>query len=38
MLVYSVGSKQSFDMIKVVRDKIMNESVSLVFTWYTTPY
>jgi hypothetical protein len=28
MLVYSVGSKQSFDMITVIRDKILNHLVS----------
>jgi GTPase SAR1 family protein len=28
MLVYSVGSKQSFEMISVIRDKILNHLVS----------
>jgi len=27
MLVYSVGSKQSFDMVTVIRDKILNHLV-----------
>lgn len=29
LLVYSVGSKQSFEMIRVIRDKILNHLVSL---------
>lgn len=28
MLVYSVGSQQSFDMVSVIRDKILNHLVS----------
>ena len=28
MIVYSVGSKQSFDMVRVIRDKILNHMVS----------
>ena len=27
MLVYSVGSKTSFEMVKVIRDKILNHLV-----------
>ena len=27
MLVYSVGSRQSFDMVTVIRDKILNHLV-----------
>lgn len=29
MLVYSVGSKQSFDMMTIIRDKILNHLVRL---------
>lgn len=28
MLVYSIGSRQSFDMITIIRDKILNHLVS----------
>lgn len=28
MLVYSVGSKQSFEMMRIIRDKILNHLVS----------
>lgn len=27
MLVYSVGSKQSFEMVRIIRDKILNHLV-----------
>lgn len=30
MLVYSVASKSSFDMCKIIRDKILDHTVSLV--------
>lgn len=30
MIVYSVGSKQSFEMVNIVRDKILNHLVSLM--------
>ena len=30
MIVYSVGSKQSFDMVTIIRDKILNHLVCLV--------
>lgn len=33
MLVYSVASRQSFDMIAIIRDKILNHLVSYAFTW-----
>jgi len=29
VLVYSVGSKQSFDMVRIIRDKILNHLVRL---------
>lgn len=29
MIVYSVGSKQSFEMVRIIRDKILNHLVSL---------
>ena len=29
MIVYSVGSRQSFDMVRTIRDKILNHLVSL---------
>lgn len=29
MIVYSVASRQSFDMVKVIRDKILNHLVSI---------
>jgi hypothetical protein len=29
MLVYSVGSKQSFEMVRVIREKILNHLASL---------
>ena len=28
MIVYSVGSKQSFEMVNIIRDKILNHLVS----------
>ena len=28
MIVYSVGSKASFDMVRIIRDKIVNHIVS----------
>ena len=28
MLVYSIGSKQSFEMMSIIRDKILNHLVS----------
>jgi hypothetical protein len=28
MIVYSVGSKQSFEMCRIIRDKILNHLVS----------
>lgn len=31
MLVYSVASKQSFDMIRILRDKILSHLVCIVF-------
>lgn len=31
MIVYSVGSKQSFEMVRIIRDKILNHLVSLAF-------
>lgn len=27
MIVYSVGSKQSFEMVRIIRDKILNHMV-----------
>ena len=30
MIVYSVGSKQSFEMVDIIRDKILNHLVSLI--------
>ena len=27
MLVYSVASKQSFEMVKIIRDKVLNHLV-----------
>lgn len=30
MIVYSVASRQSFDMVRVIRDKILNHLVSLI--------
>ena len=30
MLVYSVGSKQSFEMVNIIRDKILNHLVNLL--------
>ena len=35
MLVYSIGSKQSFEMISIIRDKILNHLVSSQ-VWKTT--
>jgi GTPase SAR1 family protein len=32
MLVYSVGSKSSFEMVKVIRDKILNHLVSITIS------
>jgi len=29
MIVYSVGSKQSFEMVRIIRDKILNHMVCL---------
>ena len=29
MVVYSVGSKQSFEMVRIIRDKILNHLVRL---------
>lgn len=29
MIVYSVASRQSFDMVRVIRDKILNHLVSI---------
>jgi hypothetical protein len=37
MLVYSVGSKQSFEMIRVIRDKILNHLVSHHISLSTLP-
>lgn len=31
MLVYSVASKQSFDMIRILRDKILSHLVCIIF-------
>lgn len=28
MIVYSVGSKQSFEMVRIIREKILNHLVS----------
>ena len=30
MIVYSVGSKQSFDMVTIIRDKILNHLVRTI--------
>lgn len=31
MIVYSVASKQSFEMARIIRDKILNHLVSFFF-------
>lgn len=31
MIVYSVASRQSFDMVSVIRDKILNHLVTAFF-------
>jgi hypothetical protein len=39
MLVYSVASKQSFEMVKIIRDKVLNHLVcqpTLHTAWYST--
>lgn len=37
MLVYSVSSKQSFEMIRTVRDKLLNHLVSPFFPLLGAP-
>jgi hypothetical protein len=33
MIVYSVGSKQSFEMVRIIRDKILNHLVCFFLFW-----
>lgn len=38
MLVYSVASKQSFEMVRTVRDKLLNHLVSLPLPSILIPF